>query len=78
MVMQSPEDGALPLLQCIAGSGVQSGELYVPGDRGPVSFICKDGITGWPQRRALEDVCKDVGRSICCGRSLSVLLARSL
>lgn len=57
-VCQSAEDGSLPLLNCVAGSDVRSGELYVPGNQGPMSFIWADGVTGWPRKRDVEGLCR--------------------
>lgn len=57
---QSAEDGSMPLLKCVADPAVQAGELYVPGDRGPLSLVFADGVTGWPRLQEVEDMCRDV------------------
>lgn len=56
---QSAEDGALPLLKCIADPAVQPGDLYVPGNRGLLSLVFADGVTGRPRQQAVEDMCRD-------------------
>lgn len=62
---QSAEDGTLPLLECAVGADVQSGDLIIPGDRGPASWVLGDGVSGWPRKKEPEVICtSDVGKTI--------------
>lgn len=54
---QSAQDGTLPLLECIVGEDVQSGDLIVPGKRGVIGTIVGDGVAGWPAKRKFEKNC---------------------
>jgi NAD(P)-dependent dehydrogenase (short-subunit alcohol dehydrogenase family) len=63
---QSAEDGTMPLLMCMAGAGVQSGELYEPaGMTGPAVRVSLDAeaLCASPASRALlwEESCKACG-----------------
>eukprot|EP00892_Ulva_mutabilis_P004897 jgi/Ulvmu1/277/UM001_0281.1 len=56
---QSAEDGTLPMLECIVGTDVQSGDLIVPSNKGFFGMLTGDGATGWPKKRQFEKVCVD-------------------
>ena len=53
------EDGTLPLLECTTGADIHSGDLVIPGDRGPMSMLFGDGLSGWPKKKAPEKICTD-------------------
>ncbi|CAE8633346.1 unnamed protein product [Polarella glacialis] len=46
---QSSEDGAMPLLHCCAGAGVESGDFWEPGGMA--------NMTGLPKKFQLESIC---------------------
>ncbi|CAE8611875.1 unnamed protein product [Polarella glacialis] len=49
---QSSEDGAMPLLHCCAGAGVESGDFWEP--RGMAT------LTGLPKKIQLESICTNL------------------
>jgi hypothetical protein len=63
---QSAEDGAMPLLHCVAAPGVASGELYEPGGamrmsglpvKGQLESLCTEERAGKELWEASEEAC---------------------
>lgn len=54
---QSEEDGAMPLLECIARPGLESGTFVTPSHKGLIGLLWGDAVRGPPQSHLPESIC---------------------
>lgn len=56
---QSEEDGALPLIHCVAAEAVPKAALMMPAHRGVMGIMMREGTYGPAKLCTLEPVCTD-------------------